>query len=130
MLSEGASSLRSVPVVALMMPAPISATSTDGVVDERLIRFSCESCSRVLRETRLQVDWEHHIGTAPGLTSQESPAVSAARRVLREEHIAGADHEALTVARLEFQRARESQYELMGRGIVPGEIVAGLCLAK
>src|SRR3984885_11311386 len=137
-VSDGSSSFKKVPRVALMMPAPIRTTSGSLMnvlgMEALLALWSgnarffhraphLASGALVLarpkrhRGARLKDD----IRASPRLIVGQPPAMSAAGRVLGEQDLARTDEEVLTLARLKIQRAAQRYDQLPDGRVMPGE---------
>src|SRR3984885_3152068 len=137
-VSDGSSSFKKVPRVALMMPAPIRTTSGSlmnvlgmeallalWIGNARFFHRAPHLASGALvlarpkrhRGPRLKDD----IRASPRLIVSQPPAMSAADRVLGEQDVARTDEEVLTLARLEVERPTERYDQLPDGRIMPGE---------
>src|SRR5215469_5837810 len=99
--SPGSSSFRTVPSVALMIPAPIRTTSGVSVC-VGIRRPSGSGFRRAGFEGKRGAGGIDHIGAPPGLLADQLPAMAGARIVLGQQYVAGADGEALPAFGLEF----------------------------
>ena len=127
--SVGSSSFSTVPSVALMMPAPISATSGSS------FRFGGAHavCSLIAgRWLELQVGavFIDDVGPAPRVLADQLPLVARPGVVLREQDVTRADEECRARFRLELERARQGDHEPRDRVLVPLVGSARACLLK
>ena len=73
---------------------------------------------------------QDHVSPPPGLLISQSPAMTAAGRILREQNIAGVNREVLARAGLKVERSTQRYNELPGWRIMPGKRTAGSCFLK
>src|SRR5216684_2680500 len=130
--SDGSSSLRNTPGVALMIPAPMRAMSDATAVEAVMTRSpERESCAgRAWVEGDGGGGCEDHVGPAPRLIVDERPAMTGPRRILGKQDVTGMRPEVPALARLEIQRAAQRDDELARRCGVPGERAARFRLLK